>query len=188
MLTNEPYCKVLPNKDIYLYLVIFDQYKVLTCYSTSDNSSEMWTIVMYVSVMPFKVKEWLHMMSVDTKALSEEACCLCLYSTITCALCRCRWSFSDRWCLGERGEEGLLWGFVGWWGQCFASEVLCPTHAPSAASAPTPASFVMLIKATGTVFCSSQWTRERKRTSTEGWSRSLWPTVFSSLTSQGARN
>lgn len=85
-------------------------------------------------------------------------------------------------------EEGLLWGLQGWWGKGFASEVLCPTHAPSAASAPTPASFVMLIKATGTVFCSSQRTRERKRTSTEGWSRSLWPIVFSSVTSQGARN
>lgn len=40
-------------------------------------------------------------------------------------------------------------------------------------------------------FCSNQRTRERKRTSTEGWSRSLWPIappVSSSLTSQGARN
>jgi len=98
-------------------------------------------------------------------ALFEEGCSF-VYSTITCAVCRCRWGFSDRWLLWE-GGGGFTEAPEGWWGEMLCLVSIEPTtHAPSAASAPTPASFVMLIKATGTVFCSSQ--REREQPGRDG--------------------
>lgn len=81
---------------------------------------------------------------------------------ITAALCRCRWVFSDRWLLSEREGGGCCGAWRAEKGKCFASGVLCLTHAPSAASAPTPASFIMLIKATGTSFVKAR-EQERER-------------------------
>lgn len=136
--------------------------------------------------MPFKVKEWLHMKSVHRYKGTKWGSLLRLF--VVYHLCTLQVQMGFQWqVVFGRGRRVYCGASRADGGKALPRKY-CARHMLRLLPLRRPLPLLLCwLRQQAPSFVQVRG-RERERTSTEGWSRSLWPIVFSSGTSQGARN